>query len=296
MVDTRRPVRFGGRGGGGSDLQSQSQLSSAFPQSTHQLPRRSSHLLSLCPDGPSPSVSVGPAGLPSATSPEWCSWGPMGKPSSDGTVELSQPLTLTTGRIATSLACWLGSVFGSANPRCHCDQPDDHEDGTAIPLSRLDRPSRIQAADASSIREDVSRNLEKNYQHRQSFILSFTPPVTLYNGRQGSFRRCRHGGDRRRCPPRRGAPELRQPVVSSLPSRHHRSSPTDLTTGNNAADRATPARPAALRAASAPLATTGTRSAFPAAPPRRRRRRRPSSPPSPRGPAARRLAPSPRRS
>lgn len=124
---------------------------------------------------------------------------------SDGTVQLSHPQTLTTGRIATSLACWLGS----ANPRCHCNQPADHEDGTAIPLSRPDRPSRVQAADASSIREDVSRNLETNYQHRQPFILSFTPPVTLYNGRQGSFRRCRHGGDRRRCPPRRGASELR---------------------------------------------------------------------------------------
>lgn len=202
-------------GGGGSDHQSQSQLSSAFPRSTHQLPRRSSPV--AVPDGPSPSV-FGCLGdrqaFPSVTSPEWCSWGPMGKPSDDGTVQLSHPQTLTTGRIATSLACWLGS----ANPRCHRDQPADHEDGTAIPLSRLDRPSRVQAADASSIREGVSRNLEKNYQHRQPFILSFTPPVTLYHGRQGSFRRCRHGGDRRRCPPRRGAPELRQPVVSSRPS------------------------------------------------------------------------------
>lgn len=42
--------------------------------------------------------------FPSVTSPEWCSWGPMGKPSDDGTVQLSHPQTLTTGRIATSLA------------------------------------------------------------------------------------------------------------------------------------------------------------------------------------------------
>lgn len=295
MVDTRRPVRFGGRGGElGSPVTVTIELSiSSIDASTPKA--LISSLVAV--SGWTISIRVCGTGRPSfGHLPGVVFLGPHGQALprwNHGTVT---PANVDDGAHPTSLACWLGSVFGSANPRCHCDQPDDHEDGTAIPLSRLDRPSRIQAADASSIREDVSRNLEKNYQHRQPFILSFTPPVTLYNGRQGSFRRCRHGGDCRRCPPRRGAPELRQPVVSSLPSRHHRSSPTDLTTGNNAADRATPARPAALRAASAPLATTGTRSAFPAAPPRRRRRRRPSSPPSPRGPAARRLAPSPRRS
>jgi len=117
---------------GGARISSHSH-NSALHFLTRRINSQGTHLLSLCPDGPSPSVFVGPASPPYGHVSGVVSLGPHGQAS----WEPWHPPTLTTGRIVTLLAHWLGS----ANPRCHCNQPADHEDGTAIPLSRLDRPS-----------------------------------------------------------------------------------------------------------------------------------------------------------